>query len=610
MDVDTIEPGQDFVEVIEEAVSSCDVLISLIGERWLDVRDGQGNRRLENPNDFVRLEIAAALKRKIRVIPVLLHGTSMPRQENLPDNLVPLSRRNALEIRHSSFNIDIGKLQAALEKYFQSEASPHAKPVEPPDQDEKASPNLDVSITPSPNPVSLGSVVNWTFSIANRSASPTKKITVIHKRKILSDGLILTPGETQWISFQQNYSKLGEHSESVFLIGSGVSQEVSASVDVIQPPELELSLEPERETIEPDEKVNWIVRIKNIGLDDLNHVLIYNDRELFADPFDLAVGERRVISFSKSYQQEGVTTERIDVSGMTKIGERVQFDQDAKIQVGSSSRKVSGDSASETQELLVLQKHYPMTIDSPIHLEFARIPAGGFYMGSHEDHDKDLYDRETPQHRVKLNEFFIGKTPVTNGQYNAFLEATGYQAPPDWSEAKYKGEMETHPVVNVSWYDAIAFCEWLTEHTGKRFSLPSEAEWEKAARGVFAKLYPWGNKWEQSLCNTQVSKIQGTTPVGHYSPEGDSPYGCIDMAGNVWEWTRSLYGDNPIEPSYGYPYDPADGREDLEAPNNILRVVRGGAWCHSPIQARCAYRGRYYPEVKLDRRGFRVVILS
>jgi hypothetical protein len=115
MDVDTIEAGLDFVEVLQNAVQSCDVLVALIGRRWLDSKDADGRRRLENPEDFVRIEIAAALERGIRVIPVLVDGTIMPRSTELPGNLKPLTRRNALQVNHQSFNADAHRLIAQLE---------------------------------------------------------------------------------------------------------------------------------------------------------------------------------------------------------------------------------------------------------------------------------------------------------------------------------------------------------------------------------------------------------------------------------------------------------------------------------------------------------------
>jgi formylglycine-generating enzyme required for sulfatase activity len=122
--------------------------------------------------------------------------------------------------------------------------------------------------------------------------------------------------------------------------------------------------------------------------------------------------------------------------------------------------------------------------------------------------------------------------------------------------------------VYVTWHDAMAYCRWLARVTGRAYRLPSEAEWEKAARGTDGRIWPWGNKWDSKRCNSREGGPGNTTPVGQYSPQGDSPYGCVDMAGNVWEWTLSLLKD--------YPYDPKDGREDAQAEGR--RRLRGGAF--------------------------------
>src|SRR5690606_17447059 len=128
-----------------------------------------------------------------------------------------------------------------------------------------------------------------------------------------------------------------------------------------------------------------------------------------------------------------------------------------------------------------------------------------------------------------------------------------------------------HPVVNVTWHDALAFCQW----AGVR--LPTEAEWEKAARGTDGRIWPWGgNEPTDKLCNFNMN-VGDTTPVGAY-PAGASPYGCLDMAGNVWEWTISLWGKDANKPDYGYPYDPNDGREAPDAPDAVRRTLRGGSW--------------------------------
>ncbi len=224
------------------------------------------------------------------------------------------------------------------------------------------------------------------------------------------------------------------------------------------------------------------------------------------------------------------------------------------------------------------------------------IPAGWFWMGSqkHEGHSS-----ERPQHRLFLKSYWIGKYPVTNAQYKHFVDAEECKLPNLWtSDGEIPAGKENHPAVST-WDDAIAYCQWLTRVTGQPYQLPSEAEWEKAARGMDRRTYPWGNKFDETKCNVHKSVHRDTTPVGKYSPQGDSPYGCADMAGNVWEWTRSLYNK--------YPYDSEDGRENPESSG--IRVLRGGSFYGygSLTHVRCAYRDKWPPPNADWHRGFRVV---
>jgi formylglycine-generating enzyme required for sulfatase activity len=163
-------------------------------------------------------------------------------------------------------------------------------------------------------------------------------------------------------------------------------------------------------------------------------------------------------------------------------------------------------------------------------------------------------------------------------------------------------------VVNVSWYDAMAFCRWIQESAlvelGRyQASLPTEAEWEKAARGTDGREYPWGNQPpDESLCNCNHKpgvRSPELTAVGHYSPRGDSPYGCADMAGNVWEWTHSL-----LKP---YPYFAGDGREVEQGEGE--RVVRGGSFYNFSSFMRCSYRTGNDPSRTYTTRGFRVCVI-
>ena len=234
--------------------------------------------------------------------------------------------------------------------------------------------------------------------------------------------------------------------------------------------------------------------------------------------------------------------------------------------------------------------------------ELILIPAGEFLMGSDPQKDERASKYEQPQHRLSLPDYYIAKTPVTNTQYAAFVQASGHLPPKHWKgSTKPPKSIEDHPVVNVSWEDGVAYCRWLVQVTGKPYRLPTEAEWEKAARGLDGRIYPWGNKWDAARCNTSEGGEGGTTPVGAY-PAGASPYRVLDMAGNVWERCATKWGKP-------YPYDVTEDEwmaDYLKA--GEFRVLRGGAWDRYRNNARCADRFRGYPNYRDFVIGFRVVV--
>ena len=221
--------------------------------------------------------------------------------------------------------------------------------------------------------------------------------------------------------------------------------------------------------------------------------------------------------------------------------------------------------------------------------EMVLVPGGKFIMGSEQTND------EMPRHEVHVDSFYIAKYPVTNQQYAQFVAATGHEPPRHWRAKTPPREMWNHPVAYVTWYDACAYCAWLSEVRGEKVRLPTEAEWEKAARGTDGREYPWGEGADPNKANYDDSKIGGTSPVGCF-PNGQSPYGCLDMAGNVFEWTSTLYTS--------YPYRVDDGREDLNSRN--VRILRGGSWWSSEKRVRCASRSRFDPRNRNNFRGFRL----
>ena len=208
---------------------------------------------------------------------------------------------------------------------------------------------------------------------------------------------------------------------------------------------------------------------------------------------------------------------------------------------------------------------------------------------------------ERPQHTVELSAYWIGKYPVTNAEYRAFVLDAGRDQYWDELHQKDKGD---HPVVGVTWEDTTAFCKWLSEKTDKDYQLPTEAQWEKAARGTDGRIYPWGNEWDASRLNSYEGGRRDTSPVGQYSPKGDSPYNVGDMAGNVREWCADWYDKAEYKRrAFGGVVDPEGPKE------GTFRVLRGGAFSYSGVRVRCAARYGYAPYGRDYDIGFRVVLL-
>jgi serine/threonine-protein kinase len=240
----------------------------------------------------------------------------------------------------------------------------------------------------------------------------------------------------------------------------------------------------------------------------------------------------------------------------------------------------------------------PPTMTNPTDgADMILIPAGEFLMGSPAGKGNN---DEHPQHKVYLDAFYICKYQVTNGQFAKFVKETGYKAEGDWKKYAKSGR-ETHPVVNVTWNDASAYCRWAGG------ALPTEAQWEKAARGTDGRDYPWGNTWDGNRCNwdkgpkvsgmANISNGRGTAPVGSF-PSGVSPCGVHDMAGNVWEWCRDWYDENY--------YKSSPSRNPLGPSIGVFRVLRGGAWSNADYDNfRCANRDWGGPARRGSRRGFR-----
>jgi sulfatase modifying factor 1 len=259
----------------------------------------------------------------------------------------------------------------------------------------------------------------------------------------------------------------------------------------------------------------------------------------------------------------------------------------------------------------------------PSLLQVARIPAGEFTVGA-EDGEED----ERPPHKAYLDEFCIGAYPVTNAEYAQFVRETKHPSPAIRAlplmvsgehEAEFRSRAEKyfwndgappegsgrHPVTLVGFEDALAYCGWLASKTAKPVRLPTEAEWEKAARGgLEGKRYPWGDTLDPAcahfLPHTGLKAERGTAQVGSYPPNG---FQLFDMAGNVWEWVSDWYAPNYYSRAqYVNPQGPQSG---------LMRIVRGGAWVNAEDRyLRCAYRHKVPPDSYAYSIGFRIAYSS
>lgn len=226
------------------------------------------------------------------------------------------------------------------------------------------------------------------------------------------------------------------------------------------------------------------------------------------------------------------------------------------------------------------------------------IPGGSFAMGSDQ-----ISEDETPIHRVRISPFRLAETPVTNRQYALFLEATSHEEPAYWRDRRFSDPEQ--PVVGVSWDDAQTFCAWLAKHSGLAVTLPSEAQWELAARGEDGRTYPWGSQppTPELACFDQDWGKGKPNPVGNH-PAGRGPFGTLDQAGNVWEWCLDVWDETAYRKRAGAePLDPVATTGDRER-----RVLRGGGWLNPAGGLRASLRFGLPAGLRRDLIGFRVAV--
>jgi len=231
----------------------------------------------------------------------------------------------------------------------------------------------------------------------------------------------------------------------------------------------------------------------------------------------------------------------------------------------------------------------PATGPSAAEPKLVLIPAGWFSMGSEAGQEN-----ERPVHRVWVDSFYLAACQVTHAEYAVFLKLTGAPVPPHWDDPKFNHPEQ--PVVAVSWFEAVRYCQWLSQISGRNYRLPTEAEWERAARGgVEGKLFPWGDGPPQSLPKYNQRWNTGPEPVARHQPNG---FGLYDICENVHEWCSDWY-----QPDY---YAVSPERNPRGPESGQRRTSRGGSWRHHIKVTRCAARSSIPPAFQYADYGFRV----
>jgi formylglycine-generating enzyme required for sulfatase activity len=584
MDVDAVPLGLNFVKVLRDEVAKCDVLLAVIGPNWGDLLDKHGHRRLDDPSDFVRIEIAAALLRDIPVIPVLLDGAEVPKAENLPDELRELAVRNGLYLHHASFHSDLDRLVAGLRGPLGGTVGPAGQRI---GFDTAARAAAVQTAAPSPRAswlrpvaVTLGAVVvlaGAIFAVIAVRHTPATRSAPPPQAQAISQAVPQIPA----MPAPAPVPRSDEHSATSAQSGPPV---VAQAPEPVQPrPQASV---PSSATVQSPPQTARQTPVEAPPLPQA----VQPATEPQAPPVVPAQAPQKAAQSQVGAQSAG---------------------RDRALQPGDSFKDCEN-----CPEMVV-------------------VPAGSFVMGSPEGEQGRSAD-EGPQHVVAIaRPFAAGKFEVTVDQFAAFVKDSQYDAGTkcqtledgksglkdgrSWRDPGYP-QTGAHPVACVSWNDAKAYLDWLSKKTGKDYRLLSEAEWEYAARatttGGPGTRYTFGDD-DNTMCHygnvadkTARQTIPGATawttypcsdgyayaaPVGIFAANA---FGLYDVHGNVWEWTEDCYNNSYSgAPAGGAPWASGDCEH---------RVIRGGMWGSSPPNVRTARRFKDQISTRTQNIGFRV----
>jgi len=705
MDVEGLQPGEDFVSKLEQSVSACDVLIALIGQKWLTVKGETGNLRLENPEDFVRLEIAAALNRKIRVIPILIEGAHMPHSGELPDDLHFLARLNAFKIRHERFNADADRLIRSIEDYLieeaerckQEAAEKFAREQVERDQREweaaqhqariaesiriadaalkredwkAAQKNFQKALDLDPNNLIAQSGLQNAVEGADQAVVKQREQEEAQRAARVEDYIAMAEAALKrkdWRTAQSNFqnaldlqpenltAKTGlqnahkgeewaekqQREREVVQLQARIEADVAKADAAMRQADWEIARNYYRKVLDlqpehTEAQIGLRTALERLELAQLyGQALIHQDGGELSQTLSLL---KRIRLQEAAYRDVPEWIDKLEaiLDEESKKKPKRWFDIFQKLPrriwyfggsvslililvlaiwgvnrlfvfLGNPDNFPTATATVAVQSKNEAEAKSPTLPETPLNSQMAEVgpalftddfgvpmalvPAGTFEMGS--DHG---VDDEKPVHKIRLAAFYIDQYEVMNTRYGACVQA-GVCNPPLYAYSATRGNYfdiafySGYPVIYVTWSDANTYCNW----RGAR--LPTEAEWEKAARGgLEAQLFPWGNGSPSCLDKKQNGAqfdICGndTEVTGNFAPNG---YEIYDMAGNVQEWTADWYDVYPGG-------DPGSSDNFGEE----VRVVRGGSWQDNSYWLGVARRFDLAPDDSNDHVGFR-----
>ena len=558
MDVDNLLVGQRFDVELARALDACDMLIAVIGPRWMDLLK---ERMASGERDYVREEIAAALARKITVIPVRVgrEGSmpALPRRDELPEDIRDLILHQKLDVAHERFGRDMAELIEGIIAVRKALAAGER-------------PGRPVAVPWG----WVGTGVMGVLAIGYVGAAQ-----------------LGVPVWLPWQSAEVTRADPGADEAG----RAAEAARVKASADRLAEAEAKLAAE-QKARAEAEAKAKQLAEAADKARSDAEA-----RRKADEDALAKAAAEAEA-------KRKAEEAERQRVAMLAAEEETTRKEAEAKAAAEEAARKAAA-----------VPKVGDTFRDCPECPEMVVVPAGEFLMGSPKGEERRS-DDEGPQHTVKIAKpFAVGKYEVTRDEFEAFVQATSFKVAEEcyvWSGSQWKKQSGSflkpgfdqtgmHPAVCVSWDDAKAYVDWLSKKSGKSYRLLTEAEWEYAARAGTTTPFSTGNTITPDQANFDGNYTYGgsakgtyrerTVEVGSFKPNA---FGLYDMHGNVWEWVEDCYKDS-------YAGAPADGSASTSG-DCSRRVLRGGSWDNNPEILRSAYRDRSPTVIRSNVLGFRV----